>query len=132
MKLKLQRIYFKDTYTVGKLFVDDVYFSDTIEDKYRDLSKEKKVYGQTAIPAGIYKVILSMSAKYKKIMPEVLNVPQFEGIRIHSGNTAEDSEGCIIVGRNKIKGKVIDSKITMEKLMEKLEGQKDISLTIYL
>lgn len=126
MKLKLQRIYKGKSYTIGSLFIDDVFFCNTLEDVVR----EKKIKHETAIPAGTYTVILSMSARFGKVLPLLLNVPNFEGIRIHAGNTAEDTSGCILVGENKIKGKILNSQATMAKLMEKLKGVKDIKIEI--
>jgi hypothetical protein len=117
MILTLSRIALKETYTIGKLYIDGCFFCDTLEDKYRDLSKEEKVSGKTAIPYGRYKVILSMSNRFKKIMPLLLEVPKFEGIRIHSGNTDQDTEGCILVGENTVEGKVINSRNTFNRLM---------------
>lgn len=116
MTILLKRIALRDTYTIGKLYIDGQYICDTIEDKVRDLSKEKKVYGETAIPYGTYKVLWTYSPRFKKYMPLLENVPYFEGIRIHSGNTAKDSLGCIIVGENKQKGMVINSRATVNKL----------------
>lgn len=117
MKLKLKRLYPKSTYTIGKLYINDKYFCDTIEDKVRDLNKdgdlndlgETKVYGKTAIPYGTYEVEVTYSPKFKRKLPLIKNVPHFEGIRIHRGNYATDSSGCIITGENKIKGGVINS-----------------------
>lgn len=109
MKLKLVRKYCNETYTIGKLYVDGIYYCDTLEDTVRDLTKEAKVYAQTAIPYGIYKVVVTMSNKFKRLLPLLLNVPYFEGIRIHRGNTINDSAGCILLGENKVKGKVINS-----------------------
>ena len=137
MKLKLIRTWYADTYTIGKLYIDGVYFADTLEDKNRDVDKngifnngEKKVYGKTCIPFGTYKVILSMSSKFKKILPLLLNVPQFDGIRIHSGNTDEDSSGCILVGINDIKGRISKSTITLNSLMTKLSKADNITIEI--
>ena len=137
MKLKLIRTWYADTYTIGKLYIDGVYFADTLEDKNRDVDKngvfnngEKKVYGKTCIPFGTYKVILSMSSKFKKILPLLLNVPQFDGIRIHSGNTDEDSSGCILVGINDIKGRISKSTITFNSLMTKLSKADNITIEI--
>ena len=137
MKLKLIRSWYADTYTIGKLYIDGVYFADTLEDKNRDVDKngiynngEKKVYGKTCIPFGTYKVILSMSSKFKKILPLLLNVPQFDGIRIHSGNTDEDSSGCILVGINDIKGRISKSTITFNSLMTKLSKADNITIEI--
>ena len=138
MELKLKRLYKKSDYTIGKLYVDGEYFCDTVEDTDRGLSQDmknstidaKKIYGKTAIPTGRYSVVLSYSNKFKKTLPLLKDVLGFSGVRIHSGNTAEDSLGCIIVGENKIKGGVINSRATMERLMAKLRGQKEIYITI--
>ncbi len=128
MKLELKRLYFKDTYTIGKLYVDGDYLCDTLEDKHRP--DGIKVYGETCIPEGTYKVILNYSNRFKKIMPLVVNVPSFEGIRIHPGNTDKDTSGCILVGENKIKGQLINSRVAYNNLMSLLEGETNISLTI--
>ena len=143
MELLLKRIYKGNKYTIGKLYIDGEWFCDTIEDVVRNLPKdcpytpkgrnckcEEKVYGETAIPAGTYKVILSYSNRFKRILPEILNVPHFLGIRIHRGNTEQDSAGCIIVGENKVKGKVINSTPYEIKLVKLLENQENITITI--
>lgn len=137
MELKLIRKYFGETYTIGDLYIDGVFFANTLEDKNRDIDKngifnngEKKVYGKTCIPFGTYKVILSMSSKFKKILPLLLNVPQFDGIRIHPGNTDEDSSGCILVGINDIKGRISKSTITFNSLMTKLSKADNITIEI--
>lgn len=116
MTILLKRIALRDTYTIGKLYIDGQLMCDTLEDKVRDLSKEKKVYGQTAIPYGTYKVNWTYSPKFKKYMPLIEDVPQFNGVRIHSGNTAKDTLGCILVGENKQKGMVLNSRATVNKL----------------
>ena len=121
MKLKLQRIFKAETYTIGKLFIDGVYFCDTLEDKVRDV----KIKGITAIPTGKYKVKITMSNRFKKLMPLLIDVPNFEGVRIHSGNTSEDTEGCILVGKNSGTGKVTNSRNTFEKLMLELNKDKN-------
>ena len=138
MNIILKRIALRDTYTIGKLYIDGKYICDTVEDKVRDINKngkfdegEKKVYGQTAIPYGTYEVKWTYSPRFKKYMPEILNVPNFSGIRIHSGNTAADSLGCIIVGENKVVGKVINSRATVTKLYPIIEkGCKEGKVTI--
>ncbi|QOR57504.1 putative transpeptidase [uncultured phage cr124_1] len=122
MKLTLKRIALRPTYTIGKLYIDDVYFCDTIEDTVRDLNKngkfdngEKKVHSKTAIPYGIYEIKWTYSPRFKKYTPQLMNVPSFEGIRIHAGNTSADTEGCLILGKNKLVGKVLNSRATINK-----------------
>ena len=147
MKLILKRIAFRDTYTIGRLYIDGVYFCDTLEDKVRDLNKngkfdngEKKVYSETAIPYGIYKVdINTVSPRFKNRVwakpyggkiPRLLNVNSFEGVLIHPGTTSKDTSGCLLVGRNTIVGNLTQSQNTFHKLMSKLKGQKDITIEI--
>lgn len=122
MKLTLKRIALRPTYTIGKLYIDDVYFCDTIEDTVRDLNKngkfdngEKKVHSKTAIPYGIYEIKWTYSPRFKKYTPQLMNVPSFKGIRIHAGNTSADTEGCLILGKNKQVGKVLNSRDTINK-----------------
>jgi hypothetical protein len=138
MELKVKRLYKKSDYTIGKMYINGEYFCDTVEDTDRGLSQNmknstieaKKMYGKTAIPIGRYKVTLTYSNKFGKTLPLLKDVLGFSGVRIHSGNTAEDSLGCIIVGDNKIKGGVINSRVTMERLMAKLRGQTEIYISI--
>lgn len=146
MKLTLERSYFGSEYTIGHLYVDGEFFCDTIEDRYRDLSKEKKVYGETSIPFGVYDIELTYSPKYTEkmrtdqyfrrfsemrgnklvaIMPELKDVPYFSGIRIHPGTTQIDSYGCLIVGENKKKGCVLNSRATFSKLYAVLKNAAD-------
>ena len=121
MKLKVERRFLGPDYTIGTLEVDGKYFCDTLEDRVRDLSREKKVPGETAIPAGRYEVIVNISPRFKRKLPRLLNVPGFEGILIHRGNTPEDTAGCILVGENKVKGKVINSTPYELRLTEMIE-----------
>ena len=138
MKIELVRIAFKSTYTIGKLYVDDTYFCDVLEDVDRGLDSsmseseilEKKVKGQTAIPTGHYVINITYSPKYKRMMPLLLDVKGFSGIRIHSGNTAKDTEGCLIVGKNKKVGMVLESRDTYQRLFKMMEGEKDITIDI--
>lgn len=135
MKLKLHRVYKGDDYTIGKLYIDGVAFCDTMEDKYRDLTKEAKVPGETCIPNGTYKITMDVvSPKYSKRkqydfckgkLPRLLNVPKFEGILIHIGNYPKDTEGCILVGSNSVKGAVMNSTATFKRLYEILLTDKD-------
>lgn len=131
MKIEVKRLYLKEEYTIGKMYVNGEYFCDTLEDKVRDIEQEDKVYAETAIPYGEYKVIVNHSPKFKRMLPRLLNVPHFEGILIHRGNTAKDSAGCILVGENKVKGKVINSTPYEKKLTAmchnaQLRGEKII------
>lgn len=148
MKLLLKRIALRDTYTIGKLYIDNHYFCDTLEDKVRDLNKdgdlndvgESKVAGQTAIPYGTYKVTMdvqspkfSQRASYawcKGYLPRLLNVPHFDGVMIHSGNDATHTAGCILVGENRVKGQVLNSMNTLKRLYDILKGVDDITITI--
>lgn len=122
MKLTLKRIALRSTYTIGRLYVDGNYFCDTLEDTVRDLNKngkfdngEKKVYAKTAIPYGTYEIKWTYSPRFKKYTPQLMNVPSFEGIRIHSGNSSTDTEGCLLLGENKKVGMVLNSRATISK-----------------
>lgn len=122
MKLTLKRIALRSTYTIGRLYVDGNYFCDTLEDTVRDLNKngkfdngEKKVYAKTAIPYGTYEIKWTYSPRFKKYTPQLMNVPSFEGIRIHSGNSSTDTEGCLLLGENKKVGMVLNSRATINK-----------------
>lgn len=152
MKLYLKRIK-RPTYCIGRLYIDGVYFCDTCEDTDRGLTqdmpleeiKKIKVASKTAIPTGTYEVTLKVkSPKYSKrafywnfcrgLVPRLLNVPGYEGILIHVGNTAADSSGCILVGKNTQVGKVLNSRETFKSLYRKLraadrKGEK-ITITI--
>lgn len=138
MELKLKRIYKKQDYTIGKLYIDGAYFCDTLEDTDRGMRsdmplpelKEIKVAGCTAIPTGKYCVYLTKSPRFGRVLPLVYDVPAFSGIRIHSGNMHDDTHGCILVGENKVVGRVINSRQTMEKLMELLEVQESVTIEI--
>lgn len=138
MELRLNRRYKGPKYTIGNLYIDDIYFCDTLEDIDRGITSStsledisrKKVYGQTAIPTGTYKVNLNVvSPKFKDRswakpyggkVPRLMNVPEFEGVLIHPGNTDSDTSGCILVGKNTVVGKVMESTITFNGLMKKL------------
>ena len=121
-----------ESYTIGSLSIDGKKFCDTLEDRVRDLNKngvfdgdEKKVCGETAIPYGTYDVVVDYSPKFKRELPRLQNVRHFEGILIHRGNTAEDSAGCILVGENKVKGKVINSTPYEKELVRILKEAQD-------
>ena len=134
MELKVERKWEKDTYTVGRLYVDGKLFCNTLEDRVRDMDREEKVYGETAIPAGRYRVIFNWSPKFGRNLPRLLNVPHFEGILIHPGNTAADSAGCILVGKNSAVGRLSESRDTSDRLNVLIEDAQrrgeDIFITI--
>ena len=138
MELTLKRIALRSEYTIGKLYVDGEYVCDAIEDTVRDLDKdgkfangEVKIPGKTAIPYGRYEITMkvkspkysnfskySWAKKYDGCLPRLLNVPHFDGVLIHVGNSALDSEACVLVGENKVVGKVINSVNTFRRLMD--------------
>ena len=132
MNITLIRKYKLPTYTIGKLYIDEEYFCDTLEDKDRGLTDSMtvseiskiKIKKETAIPTGTYKVTITYSNRFKKNMPLINDVKGFEGIRIHSGNTDKDTEGCLLVGMNLERGKVLKSQETFRKLYKMLSGAK--------
>lgn len=131
MQISIVRKVFTDISTVGELFINGVFECFTLEDRTRVLySAKDKVYGQTAIPAGTYKVTITDSARFQRKLPLVNNVPFFEGIRIHPGNTSKDTDGCILVGTTKAKDFVGNSRVAFDTLFPKLVKAGDIALTI--
>ena len=148
MKLELKRIFRGPKYTIGKLYVDNQYICDTLEDTDRGLKQtdslssiqKKKVYGQTAIPIGTYGITLNViSPKFKDRswakfcngkLPRLLNVPGYDGVLIHVGNKPEDTLGCILVGYNKIKGQVVNSTQAFKKLYDILNKAQSIIIIV--
>ena len=132
MKLTLTRIAKRADYTIGRLEDENgVKICDTLEPTWRDYKGgELKVPRKSAVPEGTYPVVVTKSKKFGKYLPLLVGGPGFEGIRIHSGNTVNDTEGCILVGQNLEKGKVLLSRLTLEKLMRLIENEKRIFLTI--
>ena len=129
--IQIKRFALKETYTIGKLYVDGVYVCDTIEDKVRVLNSSKdKVYGFTAIPPGEYRADVAFSNKFRYNVVRLFGVPYFEGIYIHKGNTEKDSLGCIIVGYNDKKGWVSRPTEAMTKLMEAIKGYDELKVII--
>lgn len=134
MELKLNRIFLGSSATIGELLVNDKHLCDTLEDRVRP--EGEKVYGKTAIPEGKYEIELTHSPRFKKILPEILNVPNFSGIRIHTGNSSKDTEGCIIVGTwdGEKEDWVGSSKIAFDKLMSLLEeatnNKEKVTITV--
>ena len=120
MKIIVKHIFSNDNYCIGKMSVDGEYLCNTLEDPQRPV----KIAGRTGIPNGIYKVVLSNSFRFKKVLPEIQNVPGFVGVRIHAGNTAEDTEGCILVGFNTEKGRLTKSREALNSLMLLMQKAK--------
>ena len=125
MQLVLERNASDIEATIGKLYIDGIFFCYTLEDVQRDV----KIQNETAIPTGTYKVLITMSPKFKRLLPLLVDVPGFDGIRIHPGNTAKDTDGCILVGDSFTKDFVTNSVKTFNELFDKLRGE-DITITI--
>ena len=126
MELTLTRTEKTKDYTMGRLEIDGEHFCDTLEPTWRDLGPGRpghKIVGRTAIPDGRYPVAVTWSPKFKKWLPLLLHVPQFEGIRIHAGNTPDDTEGCILVGLRVKPGKVLDSRLWEHRLVHRLASR---------
>lgn len=132
MDLLLERKYLKEKYTIGHLSINGSYFCDILEDTVRDINRngtfdcgEFKISGHTAIPYGEYEVKLTYSPKFKRELPIIMDVPNFEGIRIHRGNTIKDTSGCLLTGENKERGKVINSTKYETELINKIKKAID-------
>lgn len=130
MNIELTRKYKRPTYTIGSLAVDGLPFCDTLEDPVRP--RGVKITGDTAVPAGVYEVMLTYSPRFKRVLPLLLDVPCFEGVRIHAGNTAADTAGCILVGFNRERGRVLDSRRTEAALVQKMQMRAAAGEKIYL
>lgn len=144
MKIKVERRWPKPTYTIGRLYIDGLYYCNTLEDRDRGLRqadseayiKSRKVYGETAIPKGTYGVTLNVtSPKYASVkwawdfcrgkMPRLLNVKGYDGVLIHPGSTEKDSAGCLLVGKNTQVGKLTQSRDTFKALYKKMKAAAD-------
>jgi hypothetical protein len=117
MELQIKRTDFSEESTIGELWVNGVFECYTLEDKVRPV----KIAGKTAIPSGRYEVIINFSQRFQKQLPLLLNVSNYEGVRIHSGNTAANTEGCILVGETKTDNFVGESRWAFNRLFEKLK-----------
>jgi len=126
MEIKIKRIHGSENSTIGELFINGVYECYTLEDKERPI----KIKGETAIPKGTYKVIINQSNRFKRLLPLLINVPNFEGVRIHAGNTNHDTEGCILVGNTRSKDFIGQSRKAFDKLFKKMQKEKEITLII--
>ena len=118
MKIKVDRIYKGESYTIGKMYLNGEYFCDTLEDAIRPV----KIPNETAIPAGIYKVEVTYSPRFKRNLPLLVDVPNYTGIRIHNGSNKDHTSGCILVGFNTSKGMLTNSRKTSDKLTNLLKS----------
>lgn len=151
MEILLKRIAKKSDYTIGKLFIGEEYFCDTLEPTWRNLLgvelppemvsrhlgrnsgvKARKEPGKTAIPEGRYPLVMTKSIRFKKWLPLLLGVPGFSGVRIHAGNTAKETQGCILVGENKKVGMVVNSRIWLQRLIVKFIHARDKDEAVYI
>lgn len=129
LNLKLERKWKKEKYTIGNLYVNGVFFSNVLEDTVRGLRqdmtpeeiKKIKIHGQTAIPSGRYEIRVTLSARFRRQLPILLNVPGYAGVRIHPGNTDANTEGCLLPGKNDRIGQVSNSRATMAALQKQIE-----------
>jgi hypothetical protein len=133
MKIKVVREFFSDSETLGTMYINDKFFCYTLEDFDRKLKQShelefiqsNKIAKRTAMPSGNYRVVLSVSNRFKRLMPEVLNVKGFAGIRIHGGNTHENTEGCILVAKNRY----VNKPSGFGKIVNWIQGTMETSLT---
>jgi hypothetical protein len=126
MQIIVKRLHKTNTSTIGELLIDGIFQCYTLEDVERPV----KIKNETAIPKGTYKVIINQSNRFKRLLPLLLNVPNYEGVRIHSGNTNHDTEGCILVGQTRGDNYIGQSRKAFDKLFKKMQAAKDITITI--
>jgi len=126
MVITIKRLYKTETSTIGELLVDGIWECFTLEDTERAI----KIKGETAIPKGTYRIIINESNRFKRLLPLLIDVPNFEGVRIHSGNSNHDTEGCILVGQTRNKNYIGQSRKAFDKLFKKMQVAKNITLTI--
>ena len=126
MKIQIKRLHKTENSTIGELTIDGVFECYTLEDKERDV----KIKGETAIPKGTYGVIINKSNRFKKLLPLLLEVKGFEGVRVHAGNSNHDTEGCILVGRTRSVDYISQSRKAFDSLFAKMQKAKSITITI--
>ena len=140
MELILHRAFRKPTYTIGKLYIDGKPWKDTCEDPDRGLNmwmpkediQKAKVYDDTAIPTGRYEITLTYSNAFKRILPLINNVPCWDGVRIHAGNSTADTKGCVLPGDNKAVGKVLNSRKAEDELIALMQERKSNGERIFI
>jgi len=136
MEIILIRQIFTESSTIGSIYINNDFICFSLEDPDRHLEKKtnkSKIYGNSAVPRGKYELIINYSNKFKKLLPLLLNVPYFKGIRIHPGNTPADTFGCILCGTQFAKDKVLKSRLAYIKLfsiISKAHNKEKIFITI--
>lgn len=130
MDIRVERNMCGATCTIGRMFINDENMCWTLEDVVRP--DGVKIYGETAIPSGTYKVVVNFSNRFQKLMPQILDVPGFEGIRIHPGNTDKDTHGCILVGTNHTGDSITDSRKAYGPVFEKIKAAFDAGEDIWI
>ena len=126
MKITVKRLHRTNNSTIGELFIDGKFECYTLE----DVEREVKIKSETAIAKGTYKVIINQSNRFKRLLPLLLNVPNFEGVRLHSGNSNHDTEGCVLLGSTRGTDFIGGSRAAFNKLFKKMQLAKEITLTI--
>lgn len=132
------RLAHAENFTPGKMYLDNVKFCETCEDEDRHLESsleaisERKVYGRTAIPRGRYRLVVSFSNRFQKLLPEVLDVPGFTGIRIHGGNRAEHSIGCILVGKVRTSTGIAQCADSVQRIIDQIDDAADLGIESWL
>lgn len=126
MKIEVKRLHRTDNSTIGELTIDGKFECYTLE----DIERNVKIKGETAIPKGTYKVIINQSNRFKRMLPLLIGVPNFEGVRIHAGNSNHDTEGCILVGQNRSVDYITKSRKAFDSLFKKMQEAKNITITI--
>jgi len=126
MKIEVKRLHRTDNSTIGELTIDGKFECYTLE----DIERYVKIKGETAIPKGTYKVIINQSNRFKRLLPLLIGVPNFEGVRIHAGNSNHDTEGCILVGQNRSVDYITKSRKAFDSLFKKMQKAKNITITI--
>lgn len=132
MEIRLTRTAKREAYTIGRLEIDGTYFCDTLEPTWRDLKRRRKVPGRTAIPEGRYPVVITLSCRFGRWLPLLLHVPLFDGIRIHAGNTSADTAGCILLGENRERGRVVNSARWVGLLKRRIVDAKERGESVWI
>lgn len=133
MKITIERKYKKEDYTIGSLFINGQWICNTLEPRDRGLKQSMtrleitiaKVFRETAIPCGSYRVVAGLSTKFRARRPYVMDVPGFSGIMIHEGNTVRDTTGCILVGKNTVRGRLTESRQCLGEVMSRVLDAED-------